>query len=535
MAIDCKTVNIRKGSIGEDVKTLQTYLSEKKLYTGSIDGKCEKYTVNAIKNLQKKYKNLAVDGVFGPITCITCGINTATPTNTPIDTGWKSPATVSQDSRWDVINPNFGCYEFNNLKAIKVANTSSSAYIPTDGGVKKDYHGPVVYVNNFGFNIPKDATIKEVYVRTCTKCGNGWNEGVQTKLLKLKTTASTTDFGVGKDISIHPKWPLRSWRDTTGGGTPEKWGVQLTPELVNSTNFGFVYQCTGTRGGDHGWIMPRIAFLQMRIVYVKNNTSTTSSPVVTPDFDLEFSFEDSKGNPLVDTGDEKNIYISTDPKDNREFITFVIKYIEKDSNKKYPAGQTPIVNLKSNSLKLSRKKSSTYQTKTLSVKEINATYDSDGKANNRPVYYSRVMISPYITQGECSFTVECGSVKKTFKVPVDVNIDSDTLDISDINLLNFMMDGTQRCIIHSCKFEECKAYAGASYATVNMRDDVYRTNNTHDYASNEASKPCKFKDDFSKCPHRSKDLKACPFTKTKYCYGAGYVDLYAEVNRCKLN
>jgi len=72
--MDCKTVNIKKGSTGATVKELQRYLTFLGYYDGNIDGQCGNYTVNGIKKLQKAYGN-TVDGWFGPKTCKNCGIN----------------------------------------------------------------------------------------------------------------------------------------------------------------------------------------------------------------------------------------------------------------------------------------------------------------------------------------------------------------------------------------------------------------------------------------------------------------------------
>lgn len=72
--MDCNKVNIKKGSKGEDVKELQKYLKYLGYYKNEIDGDCGNVTVEAIKKLQKQY-NLAVDGVFGKISCQKTGIN----------------------------------------------------------------------------------------------------------------------------------------------------------------------------------------------------------------------------------------------------------------------------------------------------------------------------------------------------------------------------------------------------------------------------------------------------------------------------
>ena len=66
--MNCSKINLKRGSRGADVKSLQTILRNKGLYTGSIDGDYGIYTENAVKAYQRQQK-LSVDGVYGPVTC----------------------------------------------------------------------------------------------------------------------------------------------------------------------------------------------------------------------------------------------------------------------------------------------------------------------------------------------------------------------------------------------------------------------------------------------------------------------------------
>lgn len=66
--MDCTNINLSKGSKGEKVKELQTLLKNKGYYTEKIDGEFGEYTLTALKKYQKA-NGLAVDGIFGPVTC----------------------------------------------------------------------------------------------------------------------------------------------------------------------------------------------------------------------------------------------------------------------------------------------------------------------------------------------------------------------------------------------------------------------------------------------------------------------------------
>lgn len=72
--LDCKKVNLNKGSEGNDVKVVQRYLQWLGLYKDIVDGFYGNKTVDAVKKLQKQY-NLVSDGNFGEITCRNAGIN----------------------------------------------------------------------------------------------------------------------------------------------------------------------------------------------------------------------------------------------------------------------------------------------------------------------------------------------------------------------------------------------------------------------------------------------------------------------------
>ena len=58
---------LKKGSRGEDVKTLQTALQEQGYYSGKIDGIFGKMTLGAVRSFQQK-NGLQVDGIAGPMT-----------------------------------------------------------------------------------------------------------------------------------------------------------------------------------------------------------------------------------------------------------------------------------------------------------------------------------------------------------------------------------------------------------------------------------------------------------------------------------
>ena len=68
MTLNCKTINLKRGSTGNAVRELQTLLKKLNLYGGKTDGEYGQLTEQAVQTFQKQ-KKLAVDGWVGPVTC----------------------------------------------------------------------------------------------------------------------------------------------------------------------------------------------------------------------------------------------------------------------------------------------------------------------------------------------------------------------------------------------------------------------------------------------------------------------------------
>ena len=346
------------------------------------------------------------------------------------NTGWKSPLTVAQDSRREVNGGNHTCYAFSNLDNIK-NNDDTYAFIPSSGGIDSLRASPVVYAYNYNFQIPLDAKITKVEVLPVVQQSNGKNYGnvTQVRTVKLKTGASTTDYGVGNNlgdttnlnctginlykggnnnvddvkelqrvlkevgeykstidgdfgpvtksavISFQNKYglatdgvvgpitcshlhgltnckvPIGSWSNestfTVGGtylfsGDGTKWDVELTPAVVNSTNFGCVFQVKGTRYKK--WVTPQIAKLMMRIEYdTTNETTTTIANTQSWDMYLKGAKLEFDSQNVCNT-----IYSDLDVDNPSQGVTFQIKYYHTGA-----AGDSKILTLSSDNLNIS--------------------------------------------------------------------------------------------------------------------------------------------------------------------------------------
>ena len=286
------------------------------------------------------------------------------------DTGWKSPLSVAQDDRKS-INNGHSCYSFRDLNDIK-RNDTYHAYIPTSGGIDSLRASPMVYAYNYNFNVPANATIKKVYVLPVFQQSNGAGYGNVTKIktIKLKTGSSTTDGGTGNNLANNSfieqfKVPIKSWTSESSFkkgseyvlcGGKDVWNVELTPSVVNSTNFGFVFQVVGTKLKK--WVNPYIAKMLMKIEYDtsgQSSSSNTQSKVTTEFYDNKTKLEfDEKNNYVSNTAVELDI---TKPNVAK---TITIKHKHKGGER-----ESPIIVLETNGLLITDNKQKTYTMPTI--------------------------------------------------------------------------------------------------------------------------------------------------------------------------
>lgn len=142
MTIDCKTINVKKGSSGNNTKEVQKYLKYYGYYDGNIDGSCGNYTVEAIKKWQK-YKGLVVDGVFGTLSCQASYINGTDISNTnknlPLATFKDMLKRYNDYVKTKGKEPNIMYVDFNNpyeyvsLKQFSDTNRRYEEYVKKNG------------------------------------------------------------------------------------------------------------------------------------------------------------------------------------------------------------------------------------------------------------------------------------------------------------------------------------------------------------------------------------------------------------------
>lgn len=347
-----------------------------------------------------------------------------------VNTGWKTPNNVVQDARWKVVNGGTAnkWVDLNRLKE-KTQNLKHYAEIGRHGTAVARA-SPVIYLSNYGFNIPNNATITNITIECTVKEGKT-NEGIRTKTLKLKTGPSHTDWGVGNNKAKSDRWTCRSspWTVQTYTGSPSSWGVSLSPKVVNSSNFGVVFQCVGldnytvshgtwgiySRNFGH-WSLPLVNRIRMKIEY-------TVPPSTTSVERGKFSLTPA---PYL-----SNNSLNISNPNTSVTLTISYKHLLGD-NKKYNSGETPITKVTSSTLKIGSNRLSSYVVPTIKV-------PSETKSST---YTATVKVYPGLTTGEHTITITANGESFTLKVQVTSG---------DGVSVNYGSDG-RGLMIHGCRF-----------------------------------------------------------------------------------
>lgn len=405
-----------------------------------------------------------------------------------ITTEWKSPKSIKQDHTYKLVNGGT-CYQFYDLNDIKKDDLHYawqsyykrrrwSRYDPWCAGSHYKRASPIIYAYNYGFNIPNDAVIESVELERTVEqrsaWANGWR-GTRTKMVKLKTTASTTDRGkTGKNyIRDNDKegetWYCRKWHSFTTKITQKECDVKLTPKLINSSNFGQIFQATGKvppydiKRYQWGWVDACVAKLRIRVTY--SYPSKVVNLPKEPLFKIEGSIvRHTKTGDKNPTGPLKELSLDFPEK----YAWLQIKYTQQLVGDQYVGGKTPEIRLTNpnNIYLFSEKKKSAYTVQSMNVKSVKNTKESKA---NPPVYYSYIQVFPALPDKNGEITVSYKQKKKetSFGVPLPVKSWKGCEG-------DFTLDGTsQGCIIVGNTFDTCWSKYGGGYQVTKGYENIY--------------------------------------------------------------
>lgn len=363
-------------------------------------------------------------------------------------TGWKSPLTINQDDR-RAVNNNHACYTWADLNDIKADNLHY-AYIPTSGGIDSIRASPVIYAYNYNFQIPTNATIKSVYVLPVTQQANGAKYGKVTKLktLKLKTGTSLTDYGVGNNLANNTyiqttKVPLQTWSNestwTYNGkyvfeGDNTVWGTSLTPQIINSTTFGCVFQVIGTEYKK--WVTPEVAKLQMKVEY--EIPETVTSKVENTPSSVSTSYQIDGNNVSFADGVSSKLYEGLNVDDKNGGVTVKVNYVHSGQQ-----AESPIISVSASNILISSQKVKSYTLPTLHFSD-----DESAKT-----YSQSFVVYPNFVGGEQYLQIKSPTETRIIRF----NITSASYSsMNDVEKKKYLNDG-QFCKITNCSFKRNSA------------------------------------------------------------------------------
>ena len=398
-------------------------------------------------------------------------------------TGWKTPTIVTQNSSKS-LNNGRACYPFVKLDNIK-KNDLSYADTTLAGGVDKEHASPIVYCNGYNFNIPANATINNIQVliicQQSTDSANRYHRGEQTSkyyFLKLKTGASTTDYGVGRNLITSDKLlPYKKWStedNATFSGSPTQWGVEnITPSIVNNSNFGCLIQFKGLY--TKAWSTPAIAKVLMNIEYTLPSVTEVAKTIPS----------ETSINVRVAQADLTKLDVS---KPN-EAITLHIDYTHIGEG-----GQTPILICSSKDLLIGDEKLKSYTVPTLNLESstVKTTHTQDVKV------YPGTLTGTQTVDIRNNNSYNNLTVNSQDKPPINFNVvnsnPADTYTGISSGEREKYLNGSQRCMVLNSKFEgnHANKNGGAMYI---LTEHFGRSKNTYTDNSAENSPNIKWNGD----------------------------------------
>lgn len=447
MVLDCSKT-LQKGSKNKNVYALQVVLRNKGYYTGLLDSSYGTLTREAVKRLQRKL-GVTVDGIFGKQTCtaynntikkiVKPAVTSSTNKNNVTDTGYKQFNKIIQRTSYNKEKyatwarlPFVRDDELN--KYGKQWDLSGVAY-----NISSSKKSALLYMSDFGFNIPNDATITKVVVRAIYCQDNIQKDRIRTHLVKLKIGASTNDLGKGYNKSDDKLWKTQKYchihgmdSSTYGESTnsvKDTWNVDLTPSIVNSKDFGVIFQVKGSGTTKHKIYLDAV---EMKICYTNNKAKTDNTdPEYNQhlNYDLTYKKEDTLTGKLIATNnckciiENKSKYLLNKPNavntiayDNPTPINFWLRvqnnvYTPSGGKSKLCGGYTVPVYFKTDgNLVFSGNKTE----KVFSKHKLNQNTDSKYLTKGYEWYYYNFNVYSNITNLED--TIDCKIVAYTCKL-----------------------------------------------------------------------------------------------------------------------
>lgn len=367
---------------------------------------------------------------------------------TEIISKWQCPNYLKQDYSYKTVNGGT-CYQFHNFDAIKKNDLSYAYQSYKSGGrwragTSNKRASPIVYAYDYRFNIPKKSIINYIEIEYVVKQRSYTSrQNLTDNFLRLKTTSSLTDKASNsKNYKKNGKWS-KGWNTRIVKITQKDAHVKLTPELINSSNFGLVYQCVGTM---NLWDDATIARMRIRVAYTDSKSSVDNTGII-PDMTISARIRKVALQTL-------NIQYPNDK------TWLDITYTTKEKDGKYVSGTSPEVYLysDSNNYLFSEKKIRTYSVQPIQIKE----------SKKSVTYTSSVEVYPFSPSPNAEIKLRYKIQGKLYnlkvKLPVQEFSDSGTVFKDNID--------DQGCFITNNVFDNCRAPKGGGYGVDRLRSKI---------------------------------------------------------------
>lgn len=193
----------------------------------SVTGSWERYTytfTGSSSTNQRIWLEIPSD-VIGEVDLYICGFQLEQGAST---TTWDEGDPKGEDENiaclpWSTPNDLNNCSVISSTVTLNANNKKSSSLI----------------INNFGFNIPPTAIITGVEVKVKGRVSVSGNGYISASLTPNPDVTKTN----------HTPWDSTP-QEYTIGGSSDNWGLNLTPDLVNSEGFGVILQAVNTYNGN---------------------------------------------------------------------------------------------------------------------------------------------------------------------------------------------------------------------------------------------------------------------------------------------
>ncbi len=401
------------------------------------------------------------------------------------NTGWKNPNTITQYAKYNGQT----CSAWSRLETVKLDEPSTDKYYDLSAvcyNLTKTKRSALMYLYGFGFNIPSNATITKVLIKTCACQDDITSSHVITEILKLKTGASVTDSGSGNNLAPKTAWRSHKTANqigmeyTTVGESTQSvkdlWGVNLTPAIVNNSNFGCVFQCMGDGTLGHKAYLDNIA---MYIEYTINDDVPIIKPTTNTDTSANYTITNSISAVKYDTLNPTKYIDQTvisQPYDSTAGYHFWIKYknsVQTKNNTKVILAQNskPLILETDNKTVFAGKKTQLIIPSIAVKGTSDSRYFKSDAFPLAPDYLEQfydVFVFSNITDFDKYDTNHRGFIESTIKLYSTKTSNGKTVKNTQLDTITFKLNDTtsnianSQTILENCTFINNKANKGAA-------------------------------------------------------------------------